>query len=187
MIVTLRKDNQVSIELQAQDMLIRQAGDADVQELAQLFVSVTDAMLAEGIGQWHYTYPLAEHIQKDIDHQSCYVGVVGGKIVATITLDFKQDVQYRKVAWNAYGKLALVVHRLAVHPHGQGKGFGRQMMLYAEEKATECGANTIRLDAYSLNPSSNAMYRSMGYRRASGYCFFRMIPGPFYCYDKKIR
>ncbi len=187
MVVTLRKDNQVSIELQVMDMLIRQARDSDVQELAQLFVLVTDAMLAEGIGQWHYTYPLAEHIQQDVDHQSCYVGEVEGRIVATITLDFRQDVQYQKVAWNVYSNQALVVHRLAVHPHWQGKGFGKQMMLFAEEKARACGSNTIRLDAYSLNPSSNAMYRQLGYRRASGYCFFRMIPDPFYCYDKKIR
>lgn len=187
MIVTLRKDNQELAEIQMQKVSIRKAGPNDIQHLAELFRLATDDMIARNIGQWNYTYPLADHIQKDIENETCFVLEDMSKtVVATITLDYNQDDQYKKVGWNEYCKRPLVIHRLAVHPAYQGNGYGRQMMLFAEEYAKGEGVSSIRLDAYSLNPVSVAMYQSLGYRRAAGYCYFHGIPTPFYCFDKKM-
>ncbi len=187
MYVTLCKDNQVFPQIQMHAAVIRTAINTDIPTLANLFRLATNAMIARGIGQWNYTYPLESHIRPDVQKGSCFVMESENRdLVATISLDFMQDAQYRKVGWNTYALRPMVVHRLAVHPGYQGRGYGRQMMLFAEERARQAGVSVIRLDAFSLNPVSLAMYHSLGYRRAAGYCYFHGISFPFYCFDKKI-
>lgn len=184
--VTLCKDNQVSTELQMEQWNIQLASPADEKELADLFRCATDAMIASGIHQWNYTYPLPVHFRKDLEMASCWVAYASGQIAGTITLDFNQDVQYKKVGWNVYDRKPLVVHRLAVHPQWQGKGLGQHLMHFAEGVARQRQVRSIRLDAFSQNPASNAIYYKLGYRRAAGYCFFHGIGIPFYCYDKAL-
>jgi hypothetical protein len=50
--------------------------------------------------------------------------------------------------------------------------------------AINMGFEGIRLDTYSLNLASNALYKSLGYSRAEGHCFFHGNKVPFYCYEK---
>ena len=57
---------------------IRLANMVDAHEIASLFKLVTDRMIANGVNQWHYKYPLLSHVIKDIEHQTCYVLDVGG-------------------------------------------------------------------------------------------------------------
>lgn len=165
---------------------IRLATVADIDEIANLFVKATDQMHSLGIRQWHYNYPLATHIMKDISQQSCYVLVMNNAIAGTITIDQNQDVQYKKIHWHHMNKGVMVIHRLAVHPSYQGNGISKKLCLFAEDVVVKNNMCVIRLDAYSLNYVSNKLYESLGYRRAAGFCYFHGNVAPFYGYDKKI-
>jgi GNAT superfamily N-acetyltransferase len=165
---------------------IRKAGFDDIHLMAELFKLSTDHMISLGIHQWNYTYPLVRHVEEDIHNGSAFVYIEGGKIAGTITLDSKQDDQYKKIHWHNHSRKVLVIHRLSVHPGFHGFGIGKKLCWFAEKFAIDDGLDTIRLDAYSLNPVSNQLYKSLGYRRANGYCYFHNNAIPFYCYDKKI-
>ena len=67
----------------------------DAEIIASLFKLFTDSMRANNVYQWHYKYPLIEHVVKDIQHKTCYVFEIDGKIAGTITIDSNQDVQYK--------------------------------------------------------------------------------------------
>lgn len=165
---------------------IRKAGVDDINLIAELFKLSTDRMISLGIRQWNYTYPLVGHIEEDVRNGSAFVCMLNGKIAGSISLDTRQDDQYKKIHWHNNSKKVLVIHRLSVHPEFQGFGMGKKLCLFAEKFALDFGLDTIRLDAYSLNPVSNQLYISLGYRRANGYCYFHRNVIPFYCYDKKI-
>lgn len=165
---------------------IRQANADDAMKIANLFVAATERMIFEGIHQWNFTYPLLTHVQEDIKNGSAFVCLVDEKIAGTITLDSNQDKQYKEIHWHHHSQNVLVIHRLAVHPHFQGMGIAKNLCIFADRYGREKGFNCIRLDAYSLNPASNKLYKSTGFKKANGYCYFHKNVIPFYCYDKKI-
>jgi GNAT superfamily N-acetyltransferase len=123
-------------------------------------------------------------VVKDVCNGSAYVMDIEGLVVATITLDQQQDAQYKDIHWHIHDYSPLVIHRLAVTPEFQGRGIAGTLCRFAEQLAREQGCKSVRLDAYSLNPSSNHLYNRLGYKRASGFCYFHYNPVPFYCYDK---
>lgn len=159
----------------------------DAEEIASLFKLVTDNMIANNVYQWHYKYPLLEHVIKDIEHKTCYVFERDGQIAGTITIDSNQDEQYKNVVWMYPTDTCYVIHRLGVHPSYQGKKIGKTLCLYAECLAIQNQIQHIRLDAYSLNPISNSLYASLGYHLADGVCFFHGNEAPFNCYEKEIQ
>jgi GNAT superfamily N-acetyltransferase len=165
---------------------IRLANMGDVEEIATLFKLVTDQMKANGIEQWHYKYPLASHVSKDIEAKRCHVYILDGQIAGTITVDSNQDEQYKNVHWKYSTDTCYIIHRLGVHPFFQGRGISKTLCYYAEHLALEKDIHYIRLDAYSLNPVSNKLYTSLGYRLADGVCHFHGNEAPFFCYEKKL-
>ena len=158
----------------------------DVEYLTELFVKVTDQMILQKIKQWNYTYPKQVHILQDIKNKSGYVWIENGVIAACISLDTIQDSQYKQIVWQTDQDLALVIHRLAVHPNFQGLGLSKKLCNFAEFYAKKRQIKSIRLDAYSENKISNQLYNSLGYKKADGFCYFHGNDIPFYCYDKII-
>lgn len=143
-------------------------------------------MIANGVNQWHYKYPLMSHVIKDIEHQTCYVLDVGGQIAGTITIDSNQDEQYKNVVWKYPADICYVIHRLGVHPSYQGQKISKKLCLYTEHLALQNQIRHIRLDAYSLNHISNCLYASLGYHLAEGVCHFHGNDAPFNCYEKEV-
>lgn len=158
----------------------------DAEEIASLFKLVTDSMIANGINQWHYNYPLLAHVIKDIEHQTCFVFDQEGHIAGTITIDSHQDEQYKNVLWKYPTDTCYVIHRLCVHPSYQGQKISKKLCLYAEFLALQNQIQHIRLDAYSLNPISNSLYTTLGYHLADGVCHFHGNEAPSTCYEKHI-
>lgn len=158
----------------------------DVFSIMDIFIACTDAMLAAGIKQWNYTYPTPEVVKKDILRKELFVIKEADKCMATITINDVQDAQYQAIKWNFDASKVMVIHRLAVHPEAQGKGFGKKLCLLAEKQALLHDFGVIRLDAYSKNTISNRLYERLGYQEAEGYCYFHDNDIPFKCYEKRI-
>lgn len=143
-------------------------------------------MLELGIRQWDYTYPNETTANNDIEKQECFIIKENGTCLATITLNEQQDDQYKHINWSIPGNKVLVIHRLAVHPDAQGRGFGKHLTQYASYYALRHGYDTIRLDAFTGNPASNHIYKKLGYTLADGLCYFHKEKQSFYCYELKI-
>ncbi len=156
-----------------------------LHEIKDLFNRVTDHLLLNGIDQWDGRYPALNDILCDIDAACCWVYLDEDQIVrATMTLNNVEDEQYQNIKWKFSSPNIAVLHRVAVDPVYQGQGLGKDICSFAEFKAIEKGDSVIRLDTYSGNVASNGLYKSLGYVRAKGLCFFHGNKVPFYCYEK---
>jgi ribosomal protein S18 acetylase RimI-like enzyme len=160
---------------------------ADTSHIDAAYEIIDDCRIdlrRRGILQWDETYPTRDVVVKDVDRGQLYVLLARDVPAAVLTLDEHQPPEYATVAWT-FPEPALVVHRLCVSPKAQGKGLGGQVMEFAEHFAATHQFASVRLDAYTANPQSVALYVRRGYREA-GQVFFTRRPLPFYCFELDI-
>lgn len=105
-----------------------------------------------------------------------------GSVAGLITLNEGESPGYGDVSWVYPGRV-LVVHRLTIAPEHQGKKLASRLMDFAEGEAASKGYDTIRLDAFTQNPTAIALCERRGYRKA-GTVRFRK--GVFFCYEKAL-
>lgn len=166
-------------------MEIRPIGQDRLEEVFAILRSCKEAMDAEGIYQWVDSYPNREAIAQDMD-MGCIYGLMDGDACAgVVSINAVQDEKYKTIAWQYNDGIALVIHRLAVHPLQQGNGYARRLMDFAEALAIESGAASIRLDAYSGNKRALKFYEQRGYIKR-GEVYFPLRDLPFFCYEKAI-
>jgi ribosomal protein S18 acetylase RimI-like enzyme len=136
-------------------------------------------MEAQEIHQWDEIYPDEGTIKNDIDKQQIYLLEEAGQACGIIALNEVQEPEYKNVNWKFPGK-ALVVHRLAIEPSCQRKGYAKMLMQFAHKLAKEEHYENIRLDAFIHNPAAVALYEELGYRMAGTVTFRK---GDFFCFE----
>jgi ribosomal protein S18 acetylase RimI-like enzyme len=77
----------------------------------------------------------------------------------------------------------IYIHRLAVHPNLQGKGYAQQLMKFAEHYAQENNVLSIRLDTFSQNKRNQKFYELRGYKKLGDIFFPKQSKHPFHCYE----
>lgn len=151
--------------------MIKKASPSLIPAIKAVFQACVVHMESLGIMQWNEDYPAIENIRRDIERGELYYIGEGEEVWAIITLNDEEELQYQDITWNCTEGKILVVHRLATHPDKQGKGFARQLMIFAEEYARANGYAAIRLDSYEVNSRSQRFYHKMGYAQ-TGYVQF---------------
>jgi ribosomal protein S18 acetylase RimI-like enzyme len=58
----------------------------------------------------------------------------------------------------------LLIENVAVWPAAQGRGLGRRLLSFAEDRARALGRPAIRLYTHELMTTNIALYHSLGYR-----------------------
>lgn len=150
----------------------RKATSGDINEIQSFVDKAKLVMDKQGIFQWDEIYPTVEDFSGDEANQELYVGEVDGKLAVCFTLNKQQDEEYFSADWENKGDDFIVIHRLCVNPEFQGQGIGKKTCNYIEEIAQKQGAVSIKLDAFTQNPISLAMYGKLGYK-AKGYADWR--------------
>ena len=93
------------------------------------------------------------------------------------------DEEYIPVKWLTPNKNNIYIHRLAIHPNLQGKGYAQQLMDFAEQFAIENNYSSIRLDTFSQNKRNQKFYELRGYKRLGDIYFPKQSEFPFHCYE----
>ena len=166
-------------------MHVEQAMHDDAVRVMETISHCIRHMQENGVFQWDALYPDLQVIREDIHIGSLFVIRQDGFCVASVTLNDSQPEEYGSVKWNCAGGRALVVHRLCVHPHWQGRGLARHLMHFTEIFATDRGFSCIRLDAYTGNRHAVALYERLGYCTA-GELFFPRRELTFACFEKAL-
>ena len=157
-----------------------------LDETFQIFLDCREVLEKEGIFQWTDQYPTLEIISKDIRKGNLYCLNENGNTYGVININELQEQEKNSVhGKNNVGKI-LIIHRLAVKPEFQNRGFAKKLMDFAEDYAIENNFNSIRLDAYSGNPKLLKFYENRDYQRG-GEVFFPGRKLPFYCYEKFLK
>ncbi len=163
---------------------IRPAIKSDLDKLMALYKRCTLKMNVQGLFNWHDTYPDKETISNNIQSGTLYV-LETKEIHAAVTLNDDQPHEYKEINWDYHVEPYLVVHRLAVDPDQQGKGYGIMLMEYAENLASTSAYPSIRMDVYTINIPGRNLYKKLNYKELNEFHF----PGfetPFIGLEKKI-
>lgn len=164
--------------------MIVKAKKIDIPEILALTRACAKSMIDKGIYQWNEHYPSASAFEQDIEREELVVLKKDGAIIGTIVVSIIMDKEYKDVEWLTPSKGNIYVHRLAVHPDMQGKGYATKLMNYALFSAQFGGAPSIRLDTFSQNKRNQQFYESRGYKRLGSIYFPKQSNDPFYCYER---
>ncbi|MDP4162699.1 MAG: GNAT family N-acetyltransferase [Bacillota bacterium] len=164
-------------------MNIKIASMSELKPIKFLYAAVAKHMKANGINQWGTIYPNGWVISKDLKGGNLHAIFKEKMCTGAVVVDSNQSTKYKDVSWTEREGKPAVIHRLAVHPDSQGKGFGKLLLMYAEQLAKSQGFTSIRLDAYMANPAAIKMYERANYSPV-GQIHFPMREHPFQCFEK---
>lgn len=167
-------------------MNIIQAKKDDIQKALKLTRSCASDMIEKGIFQWNEHYPSKEVFEKDILLSQMWKLEENGDLIGVIVLTEIEDAEYNNVKWLTENRRNLYIHRLAVHPDHQGKGYAQRLMDFAEAYAKKNGYLSIRLDTFSQNKRNQRFYELRNYQKLEEIYFPKQSTYPFYCYEKII-
>ena len=167
-------------------MLINKASEQDLEQLLAVVKSCGQNLIEQGIFQWNENYPSKAVLLEDIALGQIWKLEEGNSIVGLIVLTEIEDVEYQQVKWLTINDKNIYIHRLAVHPNFQGKGFAQKLMDFAENYALENGYKSIRLDTFSQNKRNLQFYEKRNYVKLESIYFSNQSAFPFYCYEKII-
>ncbi len=163
--------------------MIRHAKPSEIDEIMQITRACAVKMVSENIFQWNEHYPKREAFQKDLSRNELYVLLDHHEIVGCIVISSEKDVEYNEIDWLTTDSSHYYIHRLAIHPDSQGKGYARKLMDFAEELAVKNNIVSVRLDTFSQNKRNQKFYEARGYQRLGNIYFPKQSKYPFYCYE----
>ncbi|WP_224487983.1 GNAT family N-acetyltransferase [Robertkochia flava] len=166
---------------------IRKASEKDLDPILNITRACAQKMRLQGIYQWNGYYPSREAFETDMSREELYVLERRKKIIGCITISTLFDEFYGDVEWLTPNENHFFIHRLAVHPDHQGKGYARQLMDFAEAMAREQKLTSIRLDTFSRNERNQRFYEARGYHRLGEIFFPKQSKFPFYCYELPLQ
>ncbi|WP_434305348.1 GNAT family N-acetyltransferase [Clostridium botulinum] len=155
----------------------------DLDNVSAMFTDAINEMNRNGIDQWDSIYPDRNILEDDIIKKQLYIGLSEGTVVSAYVLNQECDEQYVNGTWKYPNSTYYVIHRLCVNPIFQNKRIGTLTMLHIENEVRKMGIDTIRLDAFTLNPYAVKMYEKLGYSKV-GFANWRK--GKFHIMEKKI-
>ncbi|WP_046743363.1 GNAT family N-acetyltransferase [Kordia zhangzhouensis] len=163
---------------------VRKATDKDIDTLLKITKACAQYMITKQIFQWNENYPNREIFEKDILREELYVLISSAKVVGCIVVSTLMDEEYKSVQWVTPNNQNLYIHRLAIHPKQQGKGYAQFLMEFAENYAIRNNYRSIRLDTFSKNHRNQKFYELRGYKRLENIYFPKQSVYPFYCYER---
>ncbi|WP_430411105.1 GNAT family N-acetyltransferase [Kordia sp.] len=163
---------------------IRTATLTDIDALLNITKACAKHMIKNNIFQWNENYPNCAAFENDIHRNELYVLVYINEIVGCVVISNLMDEEYKTVNWLSPDGTNLYIHRLAVDPKHQGKGYAQCLMDFAENYAIENNYRSIRLDTFSKNHRNQKFYELRGYKKLENIYFPKQSVYPFYCYER---
>ncbi len=164
-------------------MAVRIAEKADIKKILSITSACAKDMVSKGIFQWNDQYPNKEAFENDLKNNWLYVITNNQNTVGSISITPEMDEEYNSIKWLTSNNKNLYIHRLAVHPEMQRKGYAQKLMNFAEGYAKKNNYISIRLDTFSKNFRNQRFYEQRGYQRLENVYFPQQSQDPFYCYE----
>jgi len=163
--------------------MIRHAKISEIPHILTLTRACAEHMKKMGIYQWNEQYPSKKAFEEDIERGELYILEEAGGLLGTIVISTLMDNEYRPIDWLTPNGKNIYIHRLAVHPDFQGKGFAQKLMTFAEDFAISNNFVSVRLDTFSQNKRNQKFYEARGYTKLGDIYFPKQSEHPFHCYE----
>jgi len=163
--------------------MIRRAKILEIPDILGIAKACAKLMIKQGIYQWNEEYPSLRAFENDLSRNELYVLEINETICGMITITTLKDEEYSPVHWLTHDDNAIYIHRLAILPESQGKGFAQKLMDYGENLAKTQGFTSVRLDTFSQNKRNQKFYEQRGYQKLGDIYFPKQSRFPFHCYE----
>lgn len=163
--------------------MIRKATLEDIDKIIKITKACARFMIEKDIYQWNEHYPNAAAFKNDVLRNELYVIEDNKTLFGCVVISSFMDEEYIPISWITKNKRNIYIHRLAIHPKYQGKGYAQKLMDFAEKYALENNYNSVRLDTFSQNKRNQKFYELRGYKRLGNIYFPKQSTHPFYCYE----
>ena len=163
--------------------MIRLGKLEEIDQINLITKACAKHMINNSIYQWNDHYPNPKIFKKDIDRNELFVYEIEGDVLGCIVITTLVDAEYIPVKWLTQNNKNIYVHRLAIHPDYQGKGYAQELMDFAEKFAEDNNYVSIRLDTFSKNKKNQLFYELRGYKKLEEIYFPNQSEYPFYCYE----
>ncbi len=163
--------------------MIRRAKILEIPEILEITRACSASMIHNGIYQWNQHYPSLSILETDFARKELFVLEEDETLKGLVVISTRMDEEYNDVAWCCPTSTHTYIHRLAVHPRYQGKGYARKLMDFAEAFSREKGCASVRLDTFSQNKGNQLFYEKRGYQKLSDIYFPKQSTHPFHCYE----
>lgn len=163
--------------------MIRKGTLSDIERILIITKACAKKMDDNGIYQWNEYYPNKSAFETDVERNELFVYEIEGRIEGCIAISTIIDKEYEDVKWLTKTNNNLYIHRLAVHPDHQSKGYAKQLMDFAEKFAIRNKYTSIRLDTFSKNKRNQLFYELRGYKKLEDIYFPNQSEYPFHCYE----
>ncbi len=156
-----------------------------LNEAFALYRAAIDDMHARGLYQWNWgVYPNEDILREDVALGRLYRLDADGRFAAVFALCVGQGSEYDEVPWQ-YGVNPVCLHRLALAPGSQGKGYAKDILDFVKEEGRRLGCDCLRVDTYSENKRALKLFASATVREAG---IFRLPSHPheFHCFEAPL-
>ena len=133
---------------------------ADLEDLSAVIRMLADDFLGEQ--REHLEDPLPEcytkaftEIEEDPNNE-LIVAELNGEVIGTLQLTFTPSLSHQ-------GSKRCTVESVRVDGKFRGQGFGREMMRWAVERATEKGCASMQLTTHNDRSDAHRFYESIGF------------------------
>ncbi len=163
--------------------MIRKATLKDIDRIISITKACASFMIDKGVYQWNEHYPNKAAFKNDVLRNELYVIEESKTVVGCVVVSSFMDEEYIPVSWLTQSNRNIYIHRLAIHPKYQGKGYAKKLMDFAEKFAKENNYTSVRLDTFSQNKRNQKFYELRSYKRLGDIYFPKQSNHPFYCYE----
>ena len=140
-----------------------------IEEIEKVMEIINDAIafLKPQSKQWQQGYPNVDSMTKDILNHNLFGVYSNNQLTCLAALIIGKDKTYVNMVegkWNIDANdKDLVIHRIAVSNKYRGKGFAKELMIFAENYAKENKCVSIKVDTHRANLPMQNLLLSSGY------------------------
>ncbi len=164
-------------------ILIKPALKKEIDAVLKVTAACNLFMRSKGIIQWTANYPSRKAFENDVLRGELFLLTLDNSIIGCIVVSSEIDEEYKPVKWLTPTSRHKYIHRLAIHPNHQKKGYAKKLMNFAEDLAKKEGCVSVRLDTFSQNKGNQQFYESRGYEKLESIFYPEQSQDPFYCYE----
>lgn len=144
-------------------MHIRQAHPDEASIVASVLGAAADDLLQKGRALWGAAEVSEEAVKEQVRAGKYYVAFEGDGPVAVFRLDFEDRLFWPEVIEGS----SVFIHKVAVHPHEQGRNIAQALLAHACQITRTHGCRFLRLDCMGGRPKLRALYERFGFRHHS--------------------
>ena len=134
------------------------AGRGHIPEVERMLSAAFHRAAALGYQQWWDPFPVAV-LEDSVLHGETYVAVERGAVLGTFALSWEDPM-----FWGERPPDSGYIHRLCTNPQVACRGFGVEMLTWADRTAANRGRAWLRLDTPASNVRLRTYYETLGFR-----------------------